>query len=169
MAKISERLGILRAMANPTPRLLAALAISTAALAQAPLTVSEALSLKQVANPQMGDGFVAFNVVVPRPIEDGPGGSYLNVGVAEGGAVRMLVDGKRSAGSLAVRPGTRQVSFRGRAGDAVQVLLMDIDDKQVSAFAETPAVSSFRWRPDGRAVAFTSLDPMTEQLSLIHI
>lgn len=150
-------------MANPFSRLLAALALPAAVLAQNPLTVTEALSLRQVANPQMGDGFVAFHVVVPRPIEDGPGGSYLNVGVHENGKVRMLVDGKRSAGSLAVRPGKRQVSFKGRADGRTQVLLMDIDSGDVSLFTQMPSVSSYRWRPDGQAIAFTVLDPVPAQ------
>jgi len=147
-------------MANSIPRLLAALALPAAMLAQNPLTVTEALSLRQVVNPQMGDGFVAFNVVVPRPIEDGPGGSYLNLGVRENGKVRMLVDGKRSAGGFAVRPRQRQVSFKGRADGRTQVLLMDLDSREVDLFARTPSVASFRWRPDGEAIAFTSLDAM---------
>ena len=33
---------------------------------------------------QLGDDFVAFHRVVPRPLEDGPGGSYLHVGVIDG-------------------------------------------------------------------------------------
>ncbi|MEC9046985.1 MAG: hypothetical protein VYA51_03155 [Planctomycetota bacterium] len=39
---------------------VAALAIAFSAQAQDPLSVAEALSLKQVVNPQMGDGFVPF-------------------------------------------------------------------------------------------------------------
>lgn len=147
-------------MVHSIPTLSLALALPACLLAQQPLSVEEALSLQQVASPQLGDGFVAFQVVVPRPIADGPGGSYLNVGVFEAGAVRMLVAGKKSAGALAVRPATRQVSFRGRAGDRTQVLLMDIDSGDVSAFGPTPSVASYRWRPDGKAVAFTSLDPV---------
>ena len=150
-------------MAHSMTSLSLALAMPALALAQQPLSVSEALRLAQVSSPQMGDGFVAFQVVSPRPIEDGPGGSYLHVGVVEGGEVRMLVDGAASAGALAVRPGTRQVSFRGRNGDRTQVLLMDIDSGEIAAFGATPSVSSYRWRPDGKAVAFTSLDPLPPQ------
>ncbi|MCK5942457.1 MAG: S9 family peptidase [Planctomycetes bacterium] len=149
-------------MANPIPMLLAALALPAALLAQQPLSVSEALALKQIANPCMGDGFVVCNVVVPRPIADGPGGSYLNLAVVEGGKLRMLVDGKRSAGSIAVRPGARQVSFKGRADGRTQVLTMDLDSGEVDLFAATPSVASYRWRPDGGAIAFTSQDPLPE-------
>ena len=131
-------------MARSLSVLILAAALPACLLAQEPLSVAEALSLKQVANPQLGDGFVAFNVVVPRPIADGPGGSYLNVGVCEDGEVRMLVDGKRSASGLAVRPGQRQFSFKGRADGRMQVLTMDIDSGQVSAFGPTPSVASYR-------------------------
>ena len=104
-------------MARSLSVLLLAAALPACLLAQAPLSVAEALSLKQVANPQMGDGFVAFNVVVPRPIADGPGGSYLNVGVWEDGAMRMVVDGKRSASGLAATfAGRRCRHHRRRAG-----------------------------------------------------
>ena len=125
--------------------------------------MAEVLSLKQVVNPVMGDGFVAFNVVVPRPIEDGPGGSYLNIGVYEDGEVRMLVDGKQGAPGLSVRPATRQVSFKARAGGRTQVLLMGLDSGEASVFASTPSVTSYRWRPDGGAIAFTALDELPEQ------
>lgn len=147
-------------MARSLSVLILAAALPAGLLAQAPLSVAEALSLKQVANPQLGDGFVAFNVVVPRPIADGPGGSYLNVGVCEDGEMRMVVDGKRSASGLAVRPGQRQLSFKGRADGRMQVLTMDVDSKEVGVFGPTPSVASYRWRPDGQAIAFTSLDPL---------
>ena len=37
------------------------------------LSVEQALRLRTVSNPQLGDDFVAFTLVVPRPIADGPG------------------------------------------------------------------------------------------------
>ena len=134
---------------------------------QEPLSVREALHLKTVTNPQAGDGFVAFNLVVPRPISDGPGGSRLHLGVldlrdsATGAGLpkpRWLVGGKQSASGMAVRPGTRSVSYKRRVGGASQVVVHPIDGGDAKAFAETPSVVSYRWRPDGGAIAFTSLD-----------
>ena len=60
-----------------------ALLASSAVFAQEPLSVPEALALRTVANPVLGGGFVAFNLIVPRPIEDGPGGSYLHLGIID--------------------------------------------------------------------------------------
>lgn len=141
---------------------VAALVIALAAQAQEPLSVAEALSLKQVVNPQMGDGFVAFQVLSAAPIDAGPAGSALRVGVREGGAVRMLSRGLSRG--LAVRPGTRQLSFADRDMELTkgrnQIVLLDLDSDQVELFASTPVVASYRWRPDGKAVAFTALDPV---------
>ena len=55
-------------MASPLRSLIPVVALAAAALAQEPLTVLEALSLKQVVNPKVGDGFIAFQVVVPAPL-----------------------------------------------------------------------------------------------------
>lgn len=135
--------------------------------AQEPLSISEALNLRTVVNPKLGDGFVAFNVVVPRPIADGPGGSYLHLGVIDTlgklrkmqkPAVRWLVDGNHSAGGLAVRPGTKSVSFSRRIDGRTQVVVQPIAGGDAKVFAKTPSVRSYRWRRDGKAIAFTVLD-----------
>src|SRR5690606_34274553 len=118
---------------------------------QQPLTVSEALDLRMVANPQLGEGFVAFNVIVPRPIADGPGGSYLHLGVIEKpeyaqegkfAAVRWLVSGKNSAGNLAIVPGQRAVSYTRRIDGVHQIVVQAIDGGEAKVYAETPSVSS---------------------------
>ena len=142
----------------------------------APLTVEQALALRSVTNPQLGNDFVAFNLVVPRPIADGPGSAYLHLGVigglsklsAEGVAaqkpeVRWLVAGKETAPSMAVRPGTREASFVRAVDGAAQILVMSIDGGDPRVFAKMPAVTAYRWRPDGKAISFTSLDAIPEQ------
>lgn len=138
-----------------------------ATYAQEPLSVAETVMLRTVANPIMGDGFVAFNMIVPQPIEDGPGGSYLHLGVIEqpeqareGTAVvtRWLVAGTQSAGSIAIPKGQRAVSYLKRIDGRSQVVVHGIDGGEASVYAKTPAVASYRWRPDGGAIAFTSLD-----------
>ncbi|MFK7742385.1 MAG: prolyl oligopeptidase family serine peptidase [Planctomycetota bacterium] len=149
--------------------------ISAAASAQDPLTPAEALQLRQVINPVLGDGFAAFQMVVPRPIAEGAGGSRLHVGVldlaiadgkisaaGEPPPVRWLVDGQQSVSGLKLRPGHREVSFTARVNGASQVIVQSVaaDAGKPSVFATTPSVRSYRWRPDGEAVAFTVLDPM---------
>lgn len=139
--------------------------------AQEPLSISEALNLRAIVNPKMGDGFVAFNMVVPRPIADGPGGSYLHMGVIDTlgklkkmqmPAVRWLVSGKNSAGGLAVRPGTKSVSYSRRIDGRTQVVVQAIAGGDATVFAKTPSVRSYRWRADGKAIAFTVLDARPE-------
>ncbi|MEO6596715.1 MAG: hypothetical protein ABIP94_18365, partial [Planctomycetota bacterium] len=161
------------AMSNLRVGVLAALLCSIVTPGQNPvgLTVEQALQLRQVANPQLGEDFVAFNLVVPRPLADGPGGSYLHLGVIDGlkalGAdskpvPRWLVTGKDSARSMAVRPGSREVSFL-RAVDGVQQLFVQsIASGEAQRWAETQAVVAYRWRRDGKAIAFTVLDAMPE-------
>ena len=129
--------------------------------------MTEAINMRTVVNPQLGDGFVAFNLVVPRPISAGPGGSYLHLGVVESLAkgddgaeppLRWLVRGKSSAPSMAVRPGTRSVSYKKRVDNRSQVVVHPIAGAAAEVFAKTPSVASYRWRPDGAAIAFTVLD-----------
>ena len=136
------------------------------------LTVEQALAARSVTNPQLGDDFVAFSVVVPRPIADGPGGAYLHAGVIDGlsklGAeampeLRWLVSGNQSAASLAVRPGHREVSFRSRVNGRMQVVVQSIEGGRPAPFCATPSVASYRWRPDGDGFAFTALDAKSEQ------
>lgn len=146
--------------------------VGGALCAQEPLSVSEALSLRTVVNPQLGDGFVAFNMVVPRPIEDGPGGSYLHLGVIEkpfeartGKAVvtYWLVNGKESARNMKIRPRYRQVSYLKRVKGKNQVFTQGIHQPEPKRFAVTPSVIDFKWSPDSKSVAFTTLDPMPPQ------
>ncbi|MCA8975580.1 MAG: S9 family peptidase [Planctomycetes bacterium] len=135
------------------------------------LTVEQEMSLRSVTNPQLGDDFVAFTVIVPRPLSDGPGSAYLHAGVIDGLSQlgggdlpepTWLVSGKDSAPGLCVRPGHRAVAFQKRIDGAMQVVVQSIDGGAAEPFAKTPSVAAFRWRPDGAAIAFTALDPLPE-------
>lgn len=157
---------------NPTFVLLAALLTGVAAAqSERPngITVEQALRVRSCSNPQIGDDFVAFTRQVPRPLADGPGGAYLHVGVLEGldrlaagerGQPRWLVDGRDTAPAMSVRPGAREVSFLRRHEGAMQVFVQPLDAGPAAPWTATPSVTAYRWRPDGRAIAFTSLDPM---------
>ncbi len=149
-----------------------ALLASSAVFAQEPLSVPEALALRTVANPLLGGGFVAFNLIVPRPIEDGPGGSYLHLGIIDNPfeartgkkvATRWLVSGKESARSIAIRPRYRAISYLKRVSGKNQVVVQPIKQGEAKLFAATPSVISYRWSPDAKSLAFTSLDPMPPQ------
>lgn len=154
------------------PGLLLLAVLVPSAVAQATpvgLTVAQEMQLRSVANPQLGDDFVAFQLVVPRPLADGPGSAYLHLGViddlaaaARGEPVqpRWLVDGKGRAPGLQVRPHAREVSYLRAVDGRGQVVVQSIDGGEPSRFAATPAVLDHRWRPDGQAIAFTALDPL---------
>ncbi len=133
------------------------------------LTVPQALALRTVANPRLGDDFVAFTLSVPRPLADGPGPAYQHVGVIDGlsklvaGTLptpRWLVSGKDSAAAMQVRPAARAVSFLRAIDGAMQLVVLPLDAGEAAVFATTPSIAAYRWRPDGRAIAFTSLDPL---------
>src|SRR5436190_688890 len=150
------------------------------AAAQAPaaatgLSVAQALALRSVTNPRLGDDFVAFTLVVPRPIADGPGASYQHVGVIDGlgklpenttPAARWLVSGKQAAPGMQVRCKHREVSFLRAVDGGTQLFVQSIDGSmhggEPRQWAKTPAIVGYRWRPGGGAVSFTALDAMPE-------
>lgn len=135
------------------------------------LTVEQALALRSVTNPCLGDDFVAFTLVVPRPIADGPGGAYQHLGVIDGlgklqpnglPAPRWLVDGKQTAPGMQVRPGQREVSYLRAVDGSMQLFVQSIDGGEARQWAKTAAIAGYSWRPDGEAVSFTALDPAPE-------
>lgn len=163
---------MLRPLAAAVAAVLA-VTVSCAQEAVAPpglgLSVEQALALRSVSNPRLGDDFVAFSLVVPRPVADGPGGAYLHLGVIDGLArlqagsrpePRWLVAGKDSAPSMQVRPGRREVSWLRAVDGRTQLVVQSIDGGEPQRFAPTPAIVAYRWRPDGNAVAFTTLDEL---------
>ncbi|MGE3173446.1 MAG: prolyl oligopeptidase family serine peptidase [Planctomycetota bacterium] len=147
---------------------LSVLVAAPFARAQQPLTVEQVMDLRTVTNPVLGDGFVAWNVVVPRPLADGPGGSYLHAFACDDaaamlrgeGTARALVGGKDSTPGLAARPGHRAVTFLQRIDGAMQLVQMPLGGGEAEPVAKTASILDYRWRPDGAAFAFTTLDPM---------
>ncbi len=161
---------------SPAVVLAVLLALGNGLFAQEPaprpgLSVPQALALRSVSNPRLGDDFVAFTLVVPRPIADGPGGAYLHLGVIDGlgnlqanvlPAPRWLVGGKQSATAMQVRPGHREVSFLRAVDGSTQLFVQSIDGGEPRQWAKTAAITGYRWRPDGGAVSFTALDAAPE-------
>jgi dipeptidyl aminopeptidase/acylaminoacyl peptidase len=142
------------------------------------LSVPQALALRTVTNPRLGDDFVAFTLLVPRPLGDGPGAAYQHVGVIDGlaalapdtrPAVKWLVGGpehgKQTAPAMQVRSKHREVSFLRVADGRPQLFVQSIDGGAARRWADTPALAGYRWRPDGAAVSFTALDPLPEARS----
>ena len=143
-----------KSIARPLARpLLLGLGISIALPAQG-LTVEQVEALRSVSNPQVGDGFIAFDLRVPRPLADGPGGSYSHVGVATSDVSakpRWLVAGKGGVSGMQVRPQNRAVSYVKSVDGVRQLHVHAIDGDAATVWAQTPAVGSYRWRSDGNA------------------
>ena len=154
-------------------RVLLSVLFSTATLVaqQAPrpgLTVEQALLLRQLANPQLGDGFLACTVVTPRPLADGAGGPYLHAAVIDDlaaalrgeGRLRFLVQGRDSAPGLAARPNAREISFLRAVDGAMQLFRLPLTGGEPERVATTASIAAYQWRPDGQAFAYTTLDPL---------
>lgn len=160
-----------KSIARPLARpLLLGLGISIALPAQG-LTVEQVEALRSVSNPQVGDGFIAFDLRVPRPLADGPGGSYSHVGVATSDVSakpRWLVAGKGGVSGMQVRPQNRAVSYVKSVDGVRQLHVHAIDGDAATVWAQTPAVGSYRWRSDGNAIAFTSIDPRSPGQARAH-
>lgn len=136
---------------------------------KAGLSVEQAMSLEQVANPVFGEGFLAWQVVIPRPIDEGSGPARAQIWILEDRKdgedeprARMLVDEKAEAHDLAVRPGSRSISYLQTADGSQQLFERSIDGGEERRVASTQAIASYAWRPDGKAFAFTALDPMPQ-------
>jgi dipeptidyl aminopeptidase/acylaminoacyl peptidase len=74
----------------------------------------------------------------------------------------LLVQGKETAQGVAVRPGTREVTFLRSAGAPAQLFALPITGGEARRVASTPPIAAYQWRPDGRAFAFTALDPVSQ-------
>lgn len=134
-----------------------------------PMTVEQAMQLQHVRSVHLGANCVVWSTVVPRPIADGPGGPWLHVFVCPDLAaalraevrVQPLLVGKETPGNLAIRPGSRHVTFTRPIDGRAQMLAIAIDGQgEPSRVATTPAIALAKWRADGKAFAFTSLDPV---------
>lgn len=136
-------------------------------VAETGMTPEQAMQLAQVRSVELGDDFLLYTLSVPRPLADGPGGAYTHLGVfgdltaalAGRAAPRLLVSGKDSVSAPAARPGTRTISVLRSEGGRRQLFALPVDGGEARRIADTPSITAYWWRPDGRAFAFTSPDP----------
>lgn len=156
-------------------RLVAALAFSFSITALAPaqqsgLTPRQMMSLRNVTGvyPHPSKDVVAFTRTEPRGPGEQPGGAhnhlYLLEPTASGAArERLLLGGSKSARGVAWDPKGDRITFvdEREGDDHAEVYSMSLAGDDITKVTTTPhGVSSYAWRPDGGAIAFTVTDPL---------
>jgi len=157
--------------------LLVVSAAAAAPAAQEPsrvLTPEVIITIAQVVDAQISpDGTqVAYQVSRPRAESDPPGGARAELWIvaAAGGEPRRLTQDEDRAPRWS--PDGRTIAFIGRRGPGATPQIHLIQPAhaagEAAGHASRPltsapaAVSSFKWSPDGRSIAFTYTDPQTD-------
>lgn len=108
---------------------------------------------------------VAYTVSVPKM--EGTESTYLthiHLASADGAFDRQFTFGDKSSSSPAFSPDGKYLSFTTSRSDKNQVWLMYLTGGE--AFQLTDAkngVSGYKWSPDGSHIAYTMVDPLTEE------
>ncbi len=145
--------------------LVLALGFPAMAVAQGQLTPYDVVMMKSVSGvyPSPDGSEIAFTRSEPRGPEDGVGGGYTTLHLLGGDhGPRPLVTGKRSVGAVAWHPGGGMITFLDRrSGDSGrQLYALSMAGGEAHRVFETEHnIGLYRWRPDGRAVAFTATLP----------
>lgn len=154
-------------MTNRFVFLLAAsfLFLSTAALG-AGMTLEQIARLEQVDAAEISpDGEqIAYVRSVPRALgtqQDGPAWAELHV-LDENGEARPFVTGEVNVGSIAWRPGRREISFLAKRGEDTTTRLYAIalsggEARPIATLATD--ISGYSFSPDGSRVALLAFEP----------
>ncbi len=148
---------------------VAALLVPVAVAAQQDLTPLDVVTLKSVGGvyPSPDGKMIAFTRSEPRMPDDRPGSAYNALYMVDEGWNEIpLVTGKRSVGGVAWSPDGASVTFlERREGDSGrQLYALNVASGEVTrVFKAERGIRTYRWRPDGGAVAFTATDPAPEQ------
>jgi dipeptidyl aminopeptidase/acylaminoacyl peptidase len=136
--------------------------------AQRDLTVLDVVTLKSVSGvyPSPDGSRIAFSRSEPRTPEDRPGGAYTTLYMLDANGEEIpLAGGKRNIGGVAWKPDGSAITFlERRAGDTGRQLyeLPVGGGEATRVFVAERGITQYRWRADGKAVAFTAQDAATE-------
>jgi dipeptidyl aminopeptidase/acylaminoacyl peptidase len=155
-----------------TPLVIAAVVLlATPVFTQSPrvLTPDVILSIAQVTDAQIApDGSaIVYQVGRLRGADEPPGAARTELWTVPftGGAPRRFTNMEDRSPRWS--PDSTRVAVLGRRGDGAtttQVVIVSASGDAVRALTSAPAsVTSFKWAPDGRSIAFTYTDPATDE------
>jgi len=156
---------------RPIIFLLVSLLIAAAGkLAGQPLTAHELVALKDVADVSISKNgrYIAYKVSVPRGFAEKPGSNWgeLHLYDRESGESKGLMTGSVSIYEPRISPDGKTVAFRykGKGDSKRQVYHMPLDGSDtIRITSSATSVEAFRWRPDGKAIAYIAETPETER------
>ncbi len=111
---------------------------------------------------------VAYTVAVARPPDAEPGGSWIELHVADvrTGRSRPYVTGRVRVGHVRWRPDGRAISFTMKRGDdaKTQVWTIPLDGGEAAPTTHAPdGVITYAWHPDGRRIFFAGREPKSKR------
>jgi dipeptidyl aminopeptidase/acylaminoacyl peptidase len=148
---------------------IASVLLAPNAWAQRHLTALDVVTMKSVsgAYPSPDGTRIAFTRSEPRGPADTPGSAYSGLYLLNAdGTERPLIVGKRNVGGVSWTPDGTAITFLDRReGDAGRQLyaLPIHGGEAVRVFEAERGIVQYRWRPDGKAVAFTVREALPAQ------
>ncbi len=133
------------------------------------ISPEQVVSIEQVSSVAMrpDGGHVAYTLSKPRSSDDRPGGNYSELWlVAQGSnSPQRIIAAPQSAFGPTWSSDGSMLAFRANLDqhENTQVYAVTVEDHTPRLLTRSPTgVSSFQFAPDGRSIAYTTRDPMSE-------